>query len=613
MKTIMVGFDAFDPLIFEKLHEEGKLPNLSKYLEDGGYGRLQVPDPPQSEVSWTSIATGMNPGEHGIFDFVHRNPKTYGRQVSLLPTKKSVLGRQFIPPHSTATIFDTVVEDGYPAISLWWPATFPARLESPVWSIPGLGTPDIFGRLGVGLFYSMEKWSGEKHVKTQVLQLAQIRKDLYKGEIEGPSQMTLSGLKDAGIQFNLETQDEATARLKIDKKILTLKLGEWSPVFELVFKIGFGVTVKAVTRVIINQIEPTPNLYFVPLQLHPLKSPWPYATPKRFVKDVWKNSGSYLTLGWPQDTTALEDGFITDEQFLDLCLSIRIHRERTFMRSIDSFNEGLLACIFDSMDRVQHMFLRDRPDIIESWYIELDSLFGRIEERIMNKKDCHDIHIMMMSDHGFGEFDYQVNLNRWLLNRGYLKKFDGEKTDDLNAVNWAESKAFAVGLNSVYLNLKDREVEGSITRDEKDKVVQSLKDDLLRWEGPDGQTVIQKVLTQQEAFQGPYAEHGPDLVIGYRPKYRSSALTGLGQWAFDEIEENKDHWGADHCFDAGAVPGVLFTNKGLGNISNPSYLDIPQMAIGKTVNRKQKKEVSPNLGDEDQDTIDERLKGLGYL
>ena len=102
-------------------------------------------------------------------------------------------------------------------------------------------------------------------------------------------------------------------------------------------------------------------------------------------------------------------------------------------------------------------------------------------------------------------------------------------------------------------------------------------------------------------------------MIGYRPKYRASARTGLGQWNNDEIEENKDHWGADHCFDAEAVPGVLFSNKGLKKFSSPYYFDIPQLAIGKSISRKYKEVTPPTFGDEDQDTIEERLKGLGYL
>ena len=143
MRAILIGFDAFDPKFFERLHNEGKTPNLSKFVEDGDYSPFQVTNPAQSEVSWTSIATGMNPGGHGIFDFVHRNPESYGLYVSLLPTKKGLLGTQFTQPHNSETIFDAAVKGGYQSTSLWWPATFPARMQSPVRTIPGLGSPDI--------------------------------------------------------------------------------------------------------------------------------------------------------------------------------------------------------------------------------------------------------------------------------------------------------------------------------------------------------------------------------------------------------------------------------------------------------------------------------------
>jgi predicted AlkP superfamily phosphohydrolase/phosphomutase len=161
MKTIIVGLDAFDPEFFEGLYNQGKMPNLGRYVRNAGYSSFRVTNPPQSEVSWTSIATGLNPGGHGIFDFVHRNPKTYDIFVSLLPIKSSLLGKQFTYPHQAETIFEFAVKDGFPATSLWWPATFPARLGLPVCTIPGLGTPDIYGRLGTGTFYSVEALADE--------------------------------------------------------------------------------------------------------------------------------------------------------------------------------------------------------------------------------------------------------------------------------------------------------------------------------------------------------------------------------------------------------------------------------------------------------------------
>src|SRR5512141_1441822 len=105
MRTLILGLDAFDPAFFETLIEQGKLPNLRHWVEQKRYSRCQISNPAQSEVSWTSIATGLNPGEHGMFDFVHRDPQTYALNVSLLPTGKGLGGIQFVRPYNARTIF----------------------------------------------------------------------------------------------------------------------------------------------------------------------------------------------------------------------------------------------------------------------------------------------------------------------------------------------------------------------------------------------------------------------------------------------------------------------------------------------------------------------------
>jgi predicted AlkP superfamily phosphohydrolase/phosphomutase len=610
MKTILVGFDAFDPIIFERLHNAGKTPNLNKIVEQGGYSRFNVSNPPQSEVSWTSIATGLNPGGHGIFDFVHRNPHTYSRQVSLLPSKSGIVGRQFIPPFTASTIFNAAVDDGYPATSLWWPATFPARQDSPVSTLPGLGTPDIYGRLGVGISYSLEQADESK--KTRVELLSDIGRGRFTGMITGPQKPSMRGMKASSLNFELWINDDHTGQLIINNKRISLKLGEWSPVVELPFKVGLGIVIKAVTRIILTKIKPFPSIYFLPLQLHPLHSPWPYGTPKKMMKSIWNKYGPYLTLGWPQDTTGLEEGFIDDNQFLKLCDDICRNRENTFLSMIENFNEGVLACVFDSLDRIQHMFYRDRMYIVESWYIKLDQLFGRVLNKVEEKPDHDDIQILVVSDHGFGPFKYRVSLNNFLIEKEYLKPEDPGDVGNLNQVIWHETRAYAVGLNSLYLNQEGREGEGIIKDDKSPLLLQQIKNDLTSWIGPDGKHVINNVRTNAEAFTGPYSEYGPDLVIGYNSGYRASSETGMGEWGNSSIEENLDHWGSDHCIDSDLVPGVLFLNRGMNNLNHPSYKDIPFLVVNKEI-KQSGRTTGPTFSEEDQDILDERLKELGYL
>ena len=105
MKTLILGFNSFDPNVFEDLAGKNQLPNLEKFRQQGGYAKLEVSSPPQTEVSWTSIATGVDPGGHGIFDLVHRDPATYSPYVSILPMRKSAVGEQFIPSLHNQDIF----------------------------------------------------------------------------------------------------------------------------------------------------------------------------------------------------------------------------------------------------------------------------------------------------------------------------------------------------------------------------------------------------------------------------------------------------------------------------------------------------------------------------
>lgn len=607
MRTVIVGFDSFDPVNFERLAETGKTPNLDKFTKKGGYSRLEVCSPPQTEVSWTSIATGVDPGSHGIFDFVHRDPATYIPYVSILPTRQSAVGEQFIPPYTTKTLFHEAAEMGYPATALWWPALFPARMELPVGTIPGLGTPDIRGQLGVGTYLTTEP--GEKK-KVKVIKLEAAGRGKFSGSIEGPQTKTKDGIRPMIQTLVLEVLDESSVRLTIGKQRMDLKLGQWSPIFELQFPAGFAYTVHAITQVILTEVKDRLSLYFLPLQIHPLHSPWHYATPAALVKDAWKNAGPFLTLGWPQDTNALEDGCISDDQFLSLCDSIFESRKRIYFRRLDSFKEGVLAGIFDCLDRVQHMFLRDRQDVVDNWYVKLDAFVGDVQSRI-DSLGFEKYRLLILSDHGFRTFEHKINLNHWLVQNGYMTLSDSQG-NDLSKVDWSKTKAYALGLNSLYLNVAGREGQGIVQAAELESLLDEIKNKLLDWKTANGDPVFTRILPKHEAFNGPYSRLGPDLVIGYAPRFRASSDTGLGRIGSVSMEDNRDHWGADHCIDSNMVPAVLFANRDVANMPGLSFRDIPFLALGKHLDQSYIKPPS-QMGAQGQKDLEERLKGLGYL
>jgi predicted AlkP superfamily phosphohydrolase/phosphomutase len=607
MRTVIVGFDSFDPAIFERLLEAGRMPHLAKFTNAGGYSRLEVCSPPQTEVSWTCLATGVDPGSHGIFDFVHRDPATYLPYVSLLPTRQTALGEQFLPPYTTRTLFEEAAEMGYPATALWWPALFPARPNIPVGTIPGLGTPDIRGQLGVGTYLTTEP--SEKQ-KVRVLKLESSGKGKFNGTLEGPNTKSKDGIKPLAQPVTVEVLDDASARLTINKQKLELRLGEWSPIIEVQFPAGLAYTAHAITQVILTEIKERVSLYFLPLQIHPLHSPWHYATPPSLVKDAWKNAGPFLTLGWPQDTNALEDGCITDEQFLDLCSSIFASRKKIYFRRLENFKEGVLAGIFDCLDRVQHMFLRDRMDLAEQWYEKLDAFVGEVQSRV-DTLGLDKYRFLVLSDHGFKTFEHKVHLNHWLVEKDYLV-LNGPAAHDLSGVDWQNTRAYALGLNSLYLNVAGREGQGIVQAAELESLLAEIRTGLLDWKTANGETVISRAIPKHEAFTGPYTRLGPDLVIGYAPRYRASSETGLGKIGTTSLEDNRDHWGADHCIDSKMVPGVLFANRDVKNMPGLSFRDLPFLALGKHLDPSYIKAPS-ETGISGQKDVEERLKGLGYL
>jgi predicted AlkP superfamily phosphohydrolase/phosphomutase len=605
MKTLILGFDSFDPAVFEEMAGKNQLPNLEKFIQQDGYSRLEVCSPPQTEVSWTSIATGADPGGHGIFDFVHRDPATYTPYVSILPMRKSALGEQFVPPYTAKTFFEEAADMGYPATALWWPAMFPARPDLPVNTLPGLGTPDIRGQLGVGTLFSTEE-EGKK--KTGMVRLVSAGKDRFTASLPGPQTQSRSGPQTISLPVTLEVIDERTARLYIDKQQVKLRLGEWSDIVELRFKGGMLLNIHAITRLIATSLSGVIRVYALPLQIHPLHSTWHYASSGSFSKKLWKDVGPYLTLGWPQDTTGLEEGCISDVQFLDLCQMIFERRIQILYYLMDDFREGVLASIFDDLDRIQHMFFHNRMDVVQDWYKRLDRFVGDVNNKVeaWNGKYRY----LIMSDHGFSDFRNKVHLNRWLLENDLLSMNNGG--NDLGSVDWSKTKAYAVGLNSIYLNISGREGQGVVQADELEGLLTSIKEQLLDWKDTSGAPIIQRVRPKHEVYSGPYTRFGPDLVIGYAAGYRASADTGLGKIPADSMEPNTDHWGADHCMDADIVPGVIFANRDLRDFGTITFRDIPFLAIGKHLDQSNIRPPSQAAG-EGQKVLEERLKGLGYL
>jgi predicted AlkP superfamily phosphohydrolase/phosphomutase len=258
------------------------------------------------------------------------------------------------------------------------------------------------------------------------------------------------------------------------------------------------------------------------------------------------------------------------------------------------------------------MFLHGRGDIVDGWYGKLDEFVGQVQGKV-EQLGLEKHRFLVLSDHGFRPFDYKVHLNRWLVDNGYMELSAPPTGDQAAKVAWDRTRAYAVGLNSLYLNVAGREGQGIVEAAGLEGLLDEIKTKLSALVGPDGQPVVSRALLKHEVFSGPYTRLGPDIVVGYAPGYRASSETGLGKLTSEVVfEQNHDHWGADHCIDAAMVPGVLFSNRDLSNMPGLSFRDIPFLAIGKHLDQSYIKPPSKS-GPQGQKDLEERLKGLGYL
>lgn len=77
MKVLVIGLDGATWDVIVPWAKEGKLPILARLLREGAYGDLTTVIPPMTAPAWTSFMTGVNPGKHGIIDFVQRRQGSY--------------------------------------------------------------------------------------------------------------------------------------------------------------------------------------------------------------------------------------------------------------------------------------------------------------------------------------------------------------------------------------------------------------------------------------------------------------------------------------------------------------------------------------------------------
>jgi predicted AlkP superfamily phosphohydrolase/phosphomutase len=587
-KVIVIGLDGFEPKIVDKLLGSGELPNLARLGNTGGYTRIRTTYPAQTPVAWSTFVTGVNPGGHGIFDFIRRDPKTYLPDLSLNRYQQK---NAYLPPKAVnlrrgVPLWELLSQAGLSSTVLRCPCTYPPD-DIRGRMLAGMGVPDLRGGLGTSTFYSSDEsvTAGESenvvHVRAEAGEI--------RTQIIGPrNPKTRSDiLFEMTVHLDLPSR-KIVIRSEGQPAALEVREGEWSDWLRLKFKTGMLQSVKGMVRFFLVQTDPVFELYASPVNFDTGAPMFPISSPPEYSSELAQALGTFYTTGMVEDHGGLNNGRYDESAYMDQCEGVLRERERMMLYELDRLDEGFFFCLFDTPDRVAHMFWRfaesEHPAnkgitsgvnrVIEEHYRACDAVVGRA----LKYADDQTL-LVVLSDHGMNSFQRGVHLNTWLHDNGLLALRKGERPGDdagdfFRSVDWDRTRAYAVGLGSIYLNIKGREERGIVGEAEVGALKAKISEGLTGMaDAKYGRIAVRSVVSREQVYAGPYAVESPDLLVNFSSGYRVSWETALGAIPEGQFEDNAKKWGGDHIIDPDLVPGVLFMNRPFTGES-PSLLDM---------------------------------------
>lgn len=596
-RVVILGLDGLDHGLTTEMLADGKLPNLAKLRDQGGFQSLGSTLPPISPVAWSSFQTGVNPGKHNIFDFLVPDEQSYRPKISSVEihtaTKQIGIGKwtlPFVKSHSQllrkSKPFWSVLSDyGVFNCIIRVPITFPPEKLRGV-QLSAMCVPDLRGTQGEFTLFTTKTLDQTASGGGNVVSVT--RDGPYvRTELTGPPHPTRPELGSLKVPLQVKIKNLQHAMLKIGSMSIRLKRGEYTDWVQVSFRSGFGTRVCGICKFVLLSIEPEFELYVSPINIDPAKPAMPIGYPAVYSLYLARRQGTYATLGLAEDTWGLNEQVLNDDLFLQQCLDTDRERESMFFDALHKVRRGLCVCVFDGTDRMQHMFWRyhdeahpARPAIIpaphhhaiENLYERMDRLVGRT----MQQCDGTDTLLLVLSDHGFNSFRRGIDLNRWLEENGYLTVDDARRDEDyLAGIDWQNTRAFTIGLSGIFLNLKDRFSQGIV---ESGAEAERLRNEIVERLGQlvdpvTGLCPFKRIYQATQIYHGPYKHHAPDLIVGYDRGYRVSWEAANGKTSREIFHANLRAWSGDHCVDPSVVPGVLFCNRPLLT-ENPRLIDI---------------------------------------
>jgi predicted AlkP superfamily phosphohydrolase/phosphomutase len=621
-KLVILGFDGMDLRLVQKWMDEGKLPNMQKLAKRGsGVRPLTTTHSPESPTAWASFATGVNAGKHNIYDFLVRDTSSYLPDLGMVTREPPRFLLNYIPisrPKITSirggtSFWVTAGNAGVRSSLLTVPVTYPPEDVPNGEMLSGLPLPDIRGTMGTFYYFGTDL-SRYEEGNTEfggILKRLVFDGDVAQTELVGPpnpivrqqlraaranqsrseaDKMTIAALEareDVRVPLTVHWNRAAkSATVTLGDSTIHLAEHQWSKWINLDFSINLLVRVHGMAQVYLIGAGPELQLYVSPVNWRPDNPPAPMSAPASFAADIYERLGPYRTLGWAEATWPLNEDRIDEKTFMDDLYRAFDDRAQVILQRIDAKQWDLLVGVIESTDRVQHMMWRLIDPAHPMYDKTLAAKFGNSIERIYRK--CDEFvgevvsrvdpatPIMIVSDHGFHSFRQSVNLNTWLVQEGFMAiqgQQPGEKTlKDLfgggtfwENVDWTRTKAYAMGLGQIYVNLQGREGHGIVAPADSKTVQDALAARLLTMTDPNtGARMMDAVYKRDDIYKGPFLDNASELQVGLADGYRVSWQSTLGGSPPGIVYPNMKKWSGDHgSYDYKQTAGVVISSRPL--------------------------------------------------
>ena len=588
-RVIVLGFDGLDYELTGELMAQGRLPNFSRLAATGGdLQALGTSIPPQSPVAWSSFITGLDPGGHGIFDFVHRDPETLTPYLSTSrthePDRVLELGKYCLPlsgggvellRHGTP-FWEVLGEHGVETTIVRMPADFPPSATADR-EISGMGTPDLVGSYGTFSFYTSELFF-DPDVSGGEIYEAWPEEGVVEAELHGPPNPLLCDGGDVTAPFTVYVDPEdPVVKLVVGDEERVLAVGEWSDWVPVEFDLIPTQTLKGMVRFYLQSLDPEFQLYVSPINFDPLAPALPVSHPGGYAEELARATGRFYTQGMPEDTQALKGEILSREDFLAQAELVREEMTEQYHYVLDQFDRGLLFYYMGSADMVSHMLWDSLDPTHPAYDAEEDARFADVIPTVYERLDemvgytldhmPPGTLVVVMSDHGFTSWRRSFHLNAWLAEHGYLVLTDPEGVEGagLFDIDWSRTRAYGLGINGLYVNLEGRENNGIVPPSERAALVREIAEELLAEVDPKtGRPAITRVYPRDETFHDRgHIDIGPDLIVGYAKGTRNHSDSALGELAREVYSDNLTDWPGSHLMDHETVPGILLSNRPL--------------------------------------------------